>query len=73
MITYRQHSNFIREVSKLLIIKVILKIDINGSHSFRYVTLLVSANQLQCKCTSYRVEKVVDCASFNYYKQPPLT
>ena len=56
MITYREHSDFIGEVSELLVVEVILKIDINRSHCFRYITLLVPANQFQGKTTPYRVQ-----------------
>ena len=68
MVTYWQHSDFIGEESELLVIKVVLKVDINGSQCFRYITLLVPANQLQCETTPYRVSvvKVVDGASLLY-------
>ena len=58
MITYREHCHFIGEVGELLVIKVILKIYINRSHFFQYITLLVPADQLQCKTTPYKVSAV---------------
>lgn len=49
--TYWKHFDFIRKVSKLLVVEVILEIEVNWSQCLCHITLLVPANQLQCKAS----------------------
>ena len=46
--------DFPGEVSELLEVEVVLEVDVNWSQFLCHITLLVSADQLQCKAITYR-------------------
>ena len=51
--TYREHSDFLRKESKLLVVEVVLEIDVNWSQGLWHITMLVPANQLQSETITY--------------------
>ena len=42
------------EVSELLEVEVVLKVDVNWNQFLCHITLLVSADQLQCNAITYK-------------------
>ena len=63
--TYREHSDFLRKESELLVVEVILEIDVNGSQCLWHIALLIPANQLQSKTITYKKKVCLECSWFS--------
>ena len=48
---YRKHLDLPGKESELLVVEVILEIEVNWSQCLCHITLLVPADQLQCKAS----------------------